>query len=86
MGRRGNGERSIQRPSLRRGWIRKHPFPGLQHVPEALRGDSRGPGGVSRETPFRDAYKAAARIGESVRKLPIERLISQAQRSKLTGV
>jgi hypothetical protein len=27
----------------------------------------------------------AARIGESVRKLPIERFISQAQRSKLTG-
>jgi transcriptional regulator with XRE-family HTH domain len=35
---------------------------------------------------FKDAYKAAARIGESVRKLPIERFISHAQRSKLTGV
>lgn len=35
---------------------------------------------------FKDAYKAAARIGESVRKLPIERFISQAQRSRLTGV
>jgi hypothetical protein len=35
---------------------------------------------------FKDAYKATARIGESVRKLPIERFISQAQRSKLTGV
>jgi hypothetical protein len=35
---------------------------------------------------FKDAYMAAARIGESVRKLPIERFISQAQRSKLTGV
>jgi hypothetical protein len=39
---------------------------------------------------FKDAYKAAARIGESVRKsvrkLPIGRFISQAQRSKLTGV
>jgi hypothetical protein len=35
---------------------------------------------------FKDAYMAAARIGESVRKLSIERFISQAQRSKLTGV
>jgi hypothetical protein len=35
---------------------------------------------------FEDAYKVAARIGEGVRKLPIERFISQAQRSKLTGV
>jgi hypothetical protein len=35
---------------------------------------------------FKDAYKATARIGESELKLPIERYISQARRSKLTGV
>jgi hypothetical protein len=35
---------------------------------------------------FKDAYKAAARIGESVRKLPIERFNSQAELSKLAGV
>jgi hypothetical protein len=35
---------------------------------------------------FKDAYKAAARIGESVRKLPIKRFISQAELSKLAGV
>jgi hypothetical protein len=35
---------------------------------------------------FKDAYKATARIGESVRKLPIAKFISKAQRSKLTGV
>ncbi len=34
---------------------------------------------------FKAAYKAAARIGESVRKLPIERFISQAEVSKLAG-
>jgi hypothetical protein len=34
---------------------------------------------------FKDAYKATARTGESVRRLPIERSISQAQRSKLAG-
>ena len=41
---------------------------------------------ISARPRFKDAYKAAARIGESVRKLPIERFISQARRSKLTGV
>jgi hypothetical protein len=52
MGRRGNGEGSIQRPSLRRRWILQYPFsPCLQHVPEALCGDSQGSGGDSRETP-----------------------------------
>jgi hypothetical protein len=35
---------------------------------------------------FKDAYKAAARIGESVRRLRIERFISQAELSKLAGV
>jgi hypothetical protein len=34
---------------------------------------------------FKDAYKATTRIGEGVRKLPIEGFFSQAQRSKLTG-
>jgi DNA-binding XRE family transcriptional regulator len=35
---------------------------------------------------FKDAYKAAARIGESVRKLRIKRFTSQAELSKLAGV
>jgi hypothetical protein len=34
---------------------------------------------------FEDAYEAAARIGESVRRLRIERFISQAELSKLAG-
>ena len=62
--------------------------PGLQHVPEALCGDPQGSGRDSRETPVQgcnDAYKAAARIGESVRKLRIDRFISQAELSKLAG-
>ena len=88
MGRRGDGEGSIQRPALRHRWMRQYPFfPGLQqHVPEALRGDSRALEAIRARPRFKDAYKATARIGESVRKLPIERFISQAQRPKLTGV
>jgi hypothetical protein len=34
---------------------------------------------------FKDACGAAARSGESVRRLHLERFISQAQRSKLAG-
>ncbi len=35
---------------------------------------------------FKDTYKAAAKIGESVRKLRIERFIPWAELSKLAGV
>jgi len=51
-------------------------FVAILRAPEAIRARPR----------FKDAYKAAARIGECVRKLPIERFISQAELSKLTGV
>jgi hypothetical protein len=86
MGRRGDGEGSIQRPSLRHRLIRQHPFfPCLQHVPNALRGDFRGLEASRAKPRFKDAYKATARTGESVRRLPIERFISQAELSKLAG-
>ena len=79
MGRRGNGEGSIQRPSLRRRWIRQYPlsprpttrppklFVVILRVLEAIRARPR----------LKDAYKATARIGERVRRLCIDGFISQ---------
>jgi hypothetical protein len=87
MGRRGNGEGSIQRRKDGH-WIRQYPFspPAYNTSPKLFVVILRALEAIRARPRFKDAYKATARIGESVRKLPIERFISQAQRSKLTGV
>jgi hypothetical protein len=88
MGKRGNGEGSIQRRKDS-CWMRRYPFclsPAYNTSPKLFVVILRALEAICAGSRFKDAYKAAVRIGESVRKRPIERFISQAQQSELTGV